>query len=85
MNVGTGDPILQRNSKGMLCLFLTRTMRLPWDCIKGIRRSRLGAGTEIVTERGMQTVLEAFEDVNAADQEARAIIAQEAEAGNADD
>jgi hypothetical protein len=78
MNVGTGDPILQRNSKGMLCLFLTRTMRLPWDCIKGIRRSRLGHGTEIVTERGMQTVLDDFEDVNAADQEARAIIAQEA-------
>ena len=41
-NVGTGEPILQRDSKGMLCLFLTRTMRLPWDCIKGIRRSRLG-------------------------------------------
>jgi hypothetical protein len=33
----------------------------------------------------MQTVLEDFEDVNAADQEARAIIAQEAEADHADD
>jgi hypothetical protein len=64
-NAITGRPILSWKD-GRAYLHLTRTLYLPCGAVENIRPCPVGNGTEIVTNRGLQKVVENYDDVRAA-------------------
>ena len=65
VNAITGKPILSWKD-GRAYLHLTRVLYLPCGCVEQIRPSPTGEGTEVVTNRGMQRVVEDSKSVLAA-------------------
>ena len=57
VNAITGKPILSWKD-GRAYLHLTRVLYLPCGCVENIRPCPSGEGTEVVTNRGMQRVVE---------------------------
>lgn len=65
VNAITGKPILSWKD-GRAYLHLTRVLYLPCGCVQQIRPCPTGEGTEVVTNRGMQRVVEDSKSVLAA-------------------
>lgn len=65
INAITGKPILSWKD-GRAYLHLTRVLYLPCGCVEQIRPCPTGEGTEVVTNRGMQRVVEGSKSVLAA-------------------
>lgn len=65
VNAITGKPILSWKD-GRAYLHLTRVLYLPCGCVQQIRPCPTGEGTEVITNRGMQRVVEDYDSVQAA-------------------
>lgn len=65
VNAITGKPILSWKD-GRAYLHLTRVLYLPCGCVEQIRPCPTGEGTEVITNRGMQRVMEDYDSVLAA-------------------
>ena len=65
VNAITGKPIVSWKD-GRAYLHLTRVLYLPCGCVENIRPCPTGEGTEVITNRGMQRVVEDSKSVLAA-------------------